>query len=207
MLTAVATDRSGAKFQSPPVEIGYSSTIPPLPVVEIVSPQNGAMLSAPATFIFGAEVLASVSGDAGPVEFFLGTNSLGQVDGGATLQATTPPSSLVVSNLPSGEYKLSVRYRGGDGRFCFSCDLLTNTIRVVNLGIRPPTITGDHRLQFEAVTSFPGRQTITQSSLDLRDWFPFATNYPSSNSFPFIDPFPATNAQRYYRLFLPPEGL
>src|SRR5258706_3550284 len=71
-LKAVAIDDSGAKSESAPVRIGYNIGLPPQPVVQIISPQNGAVFAAPATFIFSAEDLGSTGGDAGPVEFFVG---------------------------------------------------------------------------------------------------------------------------------------
>src|SRR5262249_35127647 len=89
-LTAVAVDNAGAVSESAAVGFVYLSTPPPSPVVEIVSPQDGALFAAPATFVFSAEVLAS-SGDNGPVEFFVDTNSVGVVNGDDGLTATTPP--------------------------------------------------------------------------------------------------------------------
>ena len=65
-------------------------------------------------------------------------------------------------------------------------------------------ITQEGRVQFEAVTSFPGRQTMIQASRNLLDWVPVSTNQPSSNTFTFTDPSPATNAQRFYRALVPP---
>jgi chitinase len=78
-LKAVAVDNLGATNQSIPVIISYYTGLPTFPVVEIVSPPNGAMFGAPATFNFSAEVLASL-GDTGPVEYFVGTNSVGVFD-------------------------------------------------------------------------------------------------------------------------------
>lgn len=108
-LKAVAVDNLGAKRESAPVMVHYSITQPPFTYIEIVSPSNGTVVVATGTFTFSAELLASY-GDAWPVEFFAGTNSLGRVEQGGDLTATTPPASLTVSNLAEGEYKLSVKY-------------------------------------------------------------------------------------------------
>lgn len=162
------------------------------------------MYPSPATFTFSAEVLAS-EGDTGPVEFFVGTNSVGIVDQGGVLTATTPPSSLTVSNLSEGQYKLSVRYRGLNGGYCIPCLWNTDTIRVVRLGAQLPSVTRDSRLQFEVVTSLPGKETIIQASPNLVDWAPISTNRPATNTFTFVEPSLATNTQRFYRVFVPPE--
>ncbi|HYV32948.1 MAG TPA: Ig-like domain-containing protein, partial [Candidatus Binatia bacterium] len=188
-LRAVATDNLGAQAQSAEVRLGFSDTLPTMPVVEIVSPPSGTLFPAPATFVFSAEVLAS-DGDAGPIEFFVGTNSVGIVDNASCLTADTPPSSITLSNLVEGQYTLSVRYLGLDGMFCISCLLATNTIRVVNLGVRAPGLTSDNRLEFEVLTSFPGKVTVIEASGNLGDWTPILTNQPSSNRFIFTEPFP-----------------
>src|SRR5947207_873240 len=56
-LKAVAINSLGVRTESAPVKISYSPTLPPFPVVEMVSPRNGALLPAPATFAFSAELL------------------------------------------------------------------------------------------------------------------------------------------------------
>ena len=201
-LQAVAVDDLGAQTESAIVTVNYYTGAPPQPVLEIISPLDGAVFPAPATFVFSAELLAS-SGGTGPVEFFVGTNSVGLVDQGGLFSATTPPSSVTVTNLPEGDHKLTVRYRGIDGIYC-TCVLKTNTVRVGNLSLKLPLITQEGRVQFEAVTSFPGRQTMIQASPNLLDWVPVSTNQPSSNTFTFTDPNPATNAQRFYRALVPP---
>ena len=134
-----------------------------------------------------------------------GTNSVGIVDNASGLTPDTPPSSLTLSNLAEGKYTLSVRYLGLDGIFCVSCLLATNTIQVVKLGVRAPGLTSDNRLEFEVLTSFPGEVTLIEASENLGDWTPILTNQPSSNRFIFTEPFPATNAQRFYRVLVPSE--
>ena len=78
-------------------------------------------------------------------------------------------------------------------------------IRVVDLGLQSPRLTSTGRLQFDIVTSYPGRQTIIQASENLLDWIPISTNQPTSNTFTFTESSPATNAHRFYRVFLPSE--
>jgi hypothetical protein len=198
-LKAVAVDDLGATTESAPVVVHQVCGRPPLSVLEIVSPADGAVFAAPATFEFKAEILASGSGSA-LVEFYIGTNLVQRVMSNMT--ATGPPVSITVSNLPKGEYKLTLRDRYS---ICVACDVQTNTVRVVDLGIDSPRLTPDGRLQFEVVTAFSGRETLIQSASDLLNWSPLRTNVPSSNTFTFTESSPATNAQRFYRVFVPPE--
>src|SRR5438093_2457567 len=103
--------------ESEPVAVGYHTGAAPAPVLEIITPGDGALLSSPATFLFSAELLAT-PWPTGPVEFYVGTNSVGLVDQGGTFTATTPLNSVTVSNLVEGDYKLSVAYRGQNGTLC-----------------------------------------------------------------------------------------
>jgi len=203
-LKAVAVDNLGARVESAPVRLYYSSGPPAFPIVLIDSPRDGTLYSAPATFVFSAELLAS-EGDAGPVEFFIDANSAGLVQGSTLLTAATPPSSVTVSDLPEGEYKLSVRYRGANGVYC-TCNRITNTIRVVKLGLQSPSLTPDGHFKCEVVTSFPGRPTVFEVSTNLQAWMPISTNQPQSNAFTFTDSCPANNAQRFYRVLVPSEN-
>ncbi len=199
-LRAVAVDSLGRRAHSAPVRPYYSSTLPLFPVVEMLSPRNGSVFAAPATFVFSAEVLAS-EGDAGPVEFLVDDNSVGVASGSEFLRATNPLVSVVVSNLAEGEHRLQVKYLGGE--LCY-CDWITNKIRVVRLEMRSPRLTPEARLQFEVVASLPGIKTIVQVSPDLVAWTPITTNQPPGTTFTFTDTYSATNAQAFYRVALPP---
>lgn len=201
-LTAVAFDNLGGRTESRAVLISWNLG-PYSPAVEIASPANQTLLLAPATFVFSAEVLASV-GDGGPVEFFVGTNSVGIVAGHAELAATNPPVSITVSNLAEGTYKLGVRYHGQDGGYCI-CEWMSKTIRVVKVGAQSPGLTPQSHFQFEVLTSLTGRNTVIEASPNLLNWIPISTNQPSTNSFLFMDSSPATNSQRFYRVFVPPQ--
>jgi hypothetical protein len=110
--------------------------------------------------------------------------------------------SIVVGNLVEGEHKLWVRYRGFNGD-SGSCNRLTNTIRVVKLGVQSPRLTSERLFQFDVLTSFPAVETIIQASPDLLDWSPIETNRPAGNTFVFTETSPATNNHRFYRVVLP----
>ena len=201
-LRAVAVDSLGRRAQSAAVRPYYSSTMPGFPVVEMLSPRNGSVFGGPATFVFTAEVFSSY-GDAGPVEFLVDDNSVGVAQGSPVLRATNPPVSVVVSNLAQGEHRLQVKYLGGVGGAC-TCNWITNKIRVVRLEMRSTRLTPEARFQFDVVASLPSIKTIVQVSPDLVAWTPIITNQPPGMTFTFTDAYPATNAQAFYRVALPP---
>jgi hypothetical protein len=194
-LTAAAIDSVGAKATSAPVEISRSCTQPEVNYVEIVAPADGSLFAEPGAFVFSADYLAGWG--TARIQFLVGTNSAGVVY--TTLSATAPPSSVTVSNLAEGEYRLSARdiQLGGP-------PAPTRSIRVVKLGLQYPSLTTNGRFQSQILTAFPGTQTIIQASANLRDWVSLSTNYPSSNAFIFTESAPATNAARFYRAVLPP---
>jgi hypothetical protein len=148
------------------------------------------------TVEFTAELLASW-GEAGPVEFFVGTNSVGLVDQGGLLAADTAPVTVTLTNLSEGIYPFTVRYRGVGGMDC-ACFLKTNTIRVVQVGLRQPSVNPDGGLGFEVVTAFPGKPLLIQSSEDFVSWFN-AGALPLTNVFGFGGPPIGTNSRRFYR--------
>lgn len=197
-LRAVAEDNLGAQAESKPVTVWYSLTRPSFSFVDILAPTNGSLFAEPADFVFSAEVMAN--GIEGSMEFFVGDQSVGLVESTGLL---TPPASVTVSNLLEGEYKLQVNYDGGDG--CQNCFMLTNTIRVVKLGIASPRRTPAGHAQFDVVTSFPGRDTIIEASPDLENWMPLATNVPVSTAFIFTDTTSVSTSNWFYRARVPAE--
>jgi hypothetical protein len=204
VLSAVATDTAGLTTTSAPVTVYMTDGRPPSPFLRITSPQNGSVFAAPATFLVGAELLASV-GDTGPEEFFLGTNSVGVVNTNGrneTFTVSTPSFSTAVSNLVEGSYQLSVQYLGSDGAYC-PCQPIN--IRVVKLAALSPNIGPDGRFGFEIVTSFPGKQNVIEVSTNLVNWIPIATNQPSTTTFTFTDPVQSTGSARFYRARVPAD--
>src|SRR6266536_2630896 len=59
-LKAVAVDNVGDRTESLPVSVNYYTGFPTQPVLEITSPGDRALLPSPATFVFSAELLASL---------------------------------------------------------------------------------------------------------------------------------------------------
>ena len=201
VLTAAALDSNGNRSVSAPVTIHYFIGYPPNAVIAMNSPADGAMFPAPATLGVSVEQLASCAGETGPVEFFVGTNSVGVVTQAGPFSASSPPFSITITNLPEGSYRLRAQYR--------ACRGIESTepiaISVVRLGLHSPRLSEDGNFAFEVVTSFPGKQTIIQASPNLFDWSPISTNVPSSNNFTFTEPLPATNSPRFYRAIVPSQ--
>lgn len=134
-LKAVAMDNLGATTVSASVQIIITGGFPTAPVFAINSPPNGTFFAAWRTFVFTAELLASPLGDTGPVEFFVGTNSVGIVTQSRPFTATTSPYSLTVTNVPEGDYILRVK-KGGSYANSASCQPIT--IHVVKLAAQFP---------------------------------------------------------------------
>lgn len=203
--TAVARDRQGATQTSVPVNITSFEGAPPSPVIQISLPGQGEMFAAPAQFQIGAEQLSS-AGDAGPVEFFLDGGSLGVVDRSGWFTEASSYYSMSTTNLAEGDHTLSVKYLGSNGQYC-ECGSVP--VRVVKLGLHAPRIASsggalDGRVEFEVVTSFPGKPTIIQVSTNFVDWSAISTNMPPGNTFTFAETYPASLSNRWYRAIVPP---
>lgn len=204
-LKAVAFDNLGASNESAAIQVNFPDFLNAPSVFEITSPPKGSVLSVPATFSFSAELLASRGCGTGLVEFFVGTNVVGVVTQSGPFTVATPPYSLTVTNIPEGDYQLSVRkdflptasYAPG------SCDAFF--VRVTKLGFQFPRLTLDGRFEFDVVTSFPTNQNIIEASSNLLNWVPISTNVPFTNTFTFTDPSPATNSPRFYRAVVPSQ--
>lgn len=199
-LKAVAIDNEGARTESSPVTITYYTGRPPEPVLQILTPQDRAVLAAPATFDFSAELLSS-SGDSGPVEFYVGTNLVERVERQERFTALTAPYTTTVNDLAEGTYQLRAKYLGVDYPYCRCAPI---TIRVTKLGINAPGFDQAGRIQFDVVTSFPGKETHVQMSTNLTHWISVSTNLPSSNTFKFVGPAAPNPSPQFYRVLLPP---
>jgi hypothetical protein len=200
-IKAVATDDLGATTESEPVLIDFVTETPTYSSVQIISPRDGALFPLNGSFPLTAEVLASNGGS--DVEFYDGPNAIGVVTQKNGLNATNPPVSLQMNNLPEGVYRFHVQLVPTQrGIFC-ECSKITNVVRVVNLGIGVPVMLDRDRLQFEVVTSYPGKEVVVEASEDLVTWSPISTNVPTGNVFTFSDSFGSAGVPRWYRAIIP----
>jgi hypothetical protein len=203
ILKAVAVDNLGAQTESAPIQV-LVEQFPKTAVFAITSPANGTLFSAPASFVFSAELLVG-GPDLSSVEFFVGPNSVGTVSQSGPFTTTTPPYTLVVSNVPQGDYRLYIQWYGY-GAPSFAPGLCEGpVIHVTKLGLNLPRLNSDSRFEFDVVTSFPTNQNVIEASSNLLNWVPISTNVPSSNTFTFTEPLPATNSPRFYRAVVPSQ--
>jgi hypothetical protein len=204
-LKAVAADNLGATTESSSVWIGVLPGSQMPPVFEIISPPNEIAIATLGTFEFTAELLASPNADTGSVEFFVGTNAVGIMAQTGPFTNTTPIYSIMVTNLPEGEYGLRVRKDNFATAYFASGSCNPPIIRVTKLGVNAPKLTPTGQFAFEVVTSFPTNQNVIEASSNLLNWFPISTNVPFTNTFTFTDTSPATNSPRFYRAVVPLE--
>jgi hypothetical protein len=204
VVKAVAVDDLGASTESPPVRV-LVEQFPSRPVFAITSPSNGGVFPSPASFVFTTELLANHGLDLSSVEFFVGATSVGTVSQSSPFTSSLPPYSLVVSNIPDGDYRLNVR-QGGYAVSCFAAGLCEcPVIHVTKLGMHSPRLTAEGQFQFEVVTSFSTNQNVIEASSNLLNWIPISTNVPFTNTFTFTGPSPATNSPRFYRAVVPSQ--
>ena len=205
-LRAVAVDNLGAANQSATVIVVFPDFYNSPPVFAVRSPAKESIFPAPGAFVFSAELLSTANCESGAVEFFLGTNSVGVVTQSGPFTASTALYSLTVTNVPEGDYLLSVRKDGNTWTGSYapgSCDPVV--IHVVKLGVKAPRMTPDNRCEFEVVTTFPTNQNIIETSSNLLNWTPISTNVPMTNSFTFTESSPVTNSPRFYRAVVPSQ--
>jgi hypothetical protein len=145
LLTAKATDNSGASTLSPPVSITVHPGPPPPPpplIVRITSPADGATYRAPVDIPIYAYA-ACPTGFVTAVEFYAGTNDLGAghrlTPPSVTGVASIPPIlltnlwSLVWSNAPQGTFALTAVAADNSG-----ISALSDPVNVTILPPLPP---------------------------------------------------------------------
>jgi len=186
-LSVEVADNLGATSRSEMVPITIIDGPQPRSYVKLLTPRDGDVFPAPATFDIHVEVLVTFSAD--PLSFLVGTNRIAaNVDRSDT---------ATVTNLAEGDYVVKV-----DGFFCDCPDPIK--IRVAKAGITRPVRQADGSFRFSGFTTVQSKQTVIESSTNLLNWSPIATNSPSPNSFHFIAPLLPNPPSRFYRLLLEP---
>jgi hypothetical protein len=205
-LSAIVTDNRGGHTESTPVTITISAANQ-APTVQWLTPTNGAVINATESIMLEAAA-ADPDGNLARVEFLDGTNSLGVV--------STPPYSLVWSNLTAGTHSLSAVATDDRGGAAAS-DWIIVTV------VAPPTITTPLTIQsaqFVATQAPPvtkstldpansqfqiqvagpeGSQVIVEASVDFSNWAPIGTNTLVNGAVVSADAESRNFSMRFYR--------
>lgn len=156
------------------------------PSVNITSPTNGAVFTAPAAFSFEADASDSNVDDIMDVEFW--------VDQVMVDDVYSAPYLTSVTNLPPGIHSLKAIV--WDNSFASATNSIT--INVVNPG--PITIGSagwsGNLLLFEVNGLTAGKTNILECSSNLLDWAPIKTNVPDGAGYVFTSN-PVARAQFY----------
>jgi hypothetical protein len=166
--------------------INVSPNIPPY--ISITNPVTNAVLTAPATFVFGADASDTDSDGLSDVEFYVGTNFVDDV--------FSSPFTTTVTNLPAGTYSLTVIAYDNAGA------TTTNsiTIFVQNITLTSAKILAG-KFQFNASGLTTGKTNVLQTSTNLvsaANWVSIATNVATTNSLSFTNS--ATGVRNFFRL-------
>jgi Big-like domain-containing protein len=166
--------------------VSVSPNIPPS--VTITNPATNAVLTAPATFVFGADASDSDSDGLLDVEFYVGTNLVDDV--------FSSPFTTTVTNLTAGTYSLTViAYDNGGATATNSI-----TIYVQNILLTAPRLAAG-QFQFDASGLTGGKTNVLQTSTNLgstANWVSLATNVATTNLMSFTNS--ATTGRHFFRL-------
>ena len=75
---------------------------------------------------------------------------------------------------------------------------IPRTPPLLGAGLLPPPAGPAARFTLQ-ITAAPGQTIVIETSPDLRQWLPLATNFTTRGAFLFQDPAPVTTPHRYYR--------
>jgi hypothetical protein len=172
----------------------FSPTLvnPPTPTVTITNPASGSVFAAPATVTLGAS--ASVTnGTVTNVAFF--TN--GVLAGSATVS----PFIITANNLSAKSYALTAVATAA-GLSATSAVVNISVVAPVVISNTAPAVTAGHFSFGYSVN--PGLTYIIETSSNLVNWVPIATNIPSSNPATFTDNSGMSN-YLFYEVVLSPN--
>ncbi len=163
-----------------------SPNIPPS--VTITNPATNAVLTAPATFVFGVDASDSDADGLSDVEFYVGTNLVDDV--------FSSPFTTTVTNLAAGSYSLTAIAYDNAGATATNAI----TIYVQNITLTVPRMVGG-LFQFNASGLTVGKTNVLQTLSNLAstiNWVSLATNVAATNSMSFTNS--ATNGRYFFRL-------
>jgi hypothetical protein len=163
----------------------YTRSTPALvaPMVSITNPVNGETFAAPASVKLGATA-TTVNGSVSNVAFF--------VNGALFGSSQTAPFNVTDSSLAAGSYALTAVATAG-GRSVTSAVVQITVVTPVSSMISSPKLAGG---QFSFVYSAnPGLSYVVQTSSNLADWFPLATNSALGGTASFTNTISSTEFQ------------
>jgi plastocyanin len=164
----------------------------PTPTVSITNPVGGAVFSAPANLTLGATAAVS-SGTVTNVAFFAGTTLLGS--------ATASPFGITASNLAANAYGLTAVATAA-GVSATSAVVNITVVSPVAVSNSLPGIAGG-QFSFD-YTANPGLTYVVESSSNLFNWAPIATNVASNSPVIFTDSS-GLGTQRFYQVVRQPN--
>jgi len=174
----------------------YTRTTPavvaPTPTVSITNPVGGTVFSAPANLKLGATA-AVASGTVTNVAFFAGSTPLGSVQ--------SSPFNVTGSALPAGNYSLTAVATAA-GVSATSAVVSVSVVTPVAVSNSAPAISAG-LFSFD-YTANVGLTYVVQSSSNLVNWMPIATNVASSGIVHFTDNS-GLSTLRFYDVFLQPN--
>jgi hypothetical protein len=184
---AVATDNLGAKATN-----SISILVNNPPTVSLSSPTNGASFVAPANILLAA-LASDTDGSVTKVEFFEGTNKLGE--------DLTDPYSLTWSNVAAGTYSLTAKATDDRGATTSSSAV---TISVTNGPAATVTLSNPTWSGSQCTFSFSsevGHSYIVEWSgtLATNSW-QVLTNFSGSGSTIVVTDGDVSAGQKFYRL-------
>ncbi len=188
--SAVATDNLGAKATNT-ISLTVASNV--APTVSITSPTNNASFLAPTDLTFTANA-SDTDGTITKVEFFAGTNQLGE--------DLTSPYSLVWSNVAAGTYSLTARATDDQGTATSSAVVM---VAVTNTPANPVTILNPAWVGTDFIFSFANQSGSTyhiqyKDALDGSDWQLLLTNLVGNGSILNVTNRNPSPAARFYRV-------
>jgi hypothetical protein len=183
----VATDNGAAKATN-----SVNIIVDAPPTVSLTSPTNNATYIAPAALSIAAAA-SDTDGTVSMVQFFAGTNRLGQ--------AISPPYSLIWSNPPLGSYVLTARATDDLGVIAASSPVDITIIKLTPAAVsllNPEISNGRFQCSFQTQTGVSYTVQFTDS-VDTINWQTL-TNLIGDGSLTSITDPNSIAAERFYRI-------
>jgi glucose/arabinose dehydrogenase len=170
------------------LRIGFGPGTPNVPpVVNLYSPTNGSVFTAPTNLVLSA----TPTDDDGiaKVEFYAGSQKLGEI--------LSAPFLFTWTNVASGNYALTARAMDPSGLWGTSAVVNVEVRNLPGIRLRDPLRTANGVPTF-TVESGTGIVCYVELSTNLVNWTPIFTNQPSVSPWTFKDAV-TNRASRFYR--------